>query len=279
MTAQPDADLELNERGRQIFPPSPSARVHRSCLKNLKAALSSWALEILRDSHKQEDLERRPIQVEDHPNGYPRYSALIASHDSFFISRRFSGLRARLLLLKQDRLAILEQRLGRIDREESDMLALGSTRSDNSEERSSVLSEIDEALADYDKLVERNHRIFGLEAPKTRSLAGLRNWVDGNGCIARAETAYLGCSGDLASGADTDDTVMTWLETVVEDGLVGMRRRFGKVYNGFDCFYFWRKYIWKLIGFFFSPLLKSYSDYVAAHGTGTSSRPIYIGYS
>ena len=91
------------------------------------------------------------LVVEDHPNGYPRYSALVASHDSFFLCRRFSTLRARLLLLKQDKLSILEQKLEAIDRNERNPLRLGSSRVDDNAERAAILSEIDSALADYGK--------------------------------------------------------------------------------------------------------------------------------
>ena len=87
--------------------------------------------------------------VEDYRTGYPRFSALVAAHSSFQICRRFSNLRTRLLLLKQDKLSILEQQLEKIDRNEHSPLFLGSSRDDRNEERSSKLSEIDKALADY----------------------------------------------------------------------------------------------------------------------------------
>jgi hypothetical protein len=87
--------------------------------------------------------------VEDFPAGYPRFSALISSHDSFHICRRFSNLRARLLLLQQDRLSLLEKRLEKVDREEVTLLSLGSSRRDTNKDRGSILEEIDAALADY----------------------------------------------------------------------------------------------------------------------------------
>jgi hypothetical protein len=87
--------------------------------------------------------------VEDYPSGYPRLSALIASHDSFHLCRRFSNLRARLLLLKQDRLSLLEKQLQKIDREEISLLSLGSSRRDSNSERNSILTQIDKALAEY----------------------------------------------------------------------------------------------------------------------------------
>ena len=73
--------------------------------------------------------------VEDHPNGYPKLSALMASHDGFFVFRRFSNVRTRLLLLAQDRLAQLGAKLDRVDKENSNRyswhpLAGTETRSD-----------------------------------------------------------------------------------------------------------------------------------------------------
>ena len=91
--------------------------------------------------------------VEDFRPGYPRYSALIGSNDSFQICRRFSILRTRLLLEKQDRLSLLEKELERLDKEEIAPLFLGSIRFDRNKERLQVLSDIDTALADYGTLL------------------------------------------------------------------------------------------------------------------------------
>lgn len=89
------------------------------------------------------------ILVEDYPQGYPRFSALIASSDHFHLCRRFSNLRSRLLLQKQDKLSLLESQLEKIDRDEEATLFLGSRRRDRNQERLSLLVQIDEALADY----------------------------------------------------------------------------------------------------------------------------------
>lgn len=48
------------------------------------------------------------LSVEDFREGYPRFTSLISSHDPFFLFRRFGRLRARLLLIKQDKLAVLD---------------------------------------------------------------------------------------------------------------------------------------------------------------------------
>ena len=94
-------------------------------------------------------LTRERISVEDWPTGYSRFTALIAAHPSFHISRRFTTLRARLLLLKQDRVSELEEKLERLDRDESRKLFLASTRRDANPARRQVLSEIGSALGDY----------------------------------------------------------------------------------------------------------------------------------
>jgi hypothetical protein len=58
-------------------------------------------------------------------------------------------LRARTLLLKQDKLSRLEKKLQAIDKNERETLYLGSCRADRSSERAAVLSHIDNALMDY----------------------------------------------------------------------------------------------------------------------------------
>lgn len=90
-----------------------------------------------------------PILVEDFRPGYPRFTALIASHSPFFIFRRFNRLRARLLLLKQDQLSILENELDQIDQQEKAPIFLGKSRIDRNAERLSVMSRIESALVDY----------------------------------------------------------------------------------------------------------------------------------
>ncbi|KAM3543247.1 hypothetical protein ARSEF1564_003877 [Beauveria bassiana] len=158
--------------------------------------------------------------VETFPPGYPRFSALLASHHSFLLCRQFSTLRTRLLLLKQDRLAILEKQLEKIDREESFPLSLGSSRRDANQERHAVISEIDGALADYDSFLERQQRAMTFDAAPHRAVTNLRNWVHGNGCMARAETAYLEQGEDLVSVTTQQDNAMSWLEAAIEHAYV-----------------------------------------------------------
>ena len=104
-------------------------------------------------AHKQHPLLTSSIPVEDYSSGYPRLSALVGTHSSFFVCRRFSTLRARLLLQKQDRIAELEHQLQHIDEEELQPLFLGSLRRDRNQSRERVLADIDVALQDYGEAV------------------------------------------------------------------------------------------------------------------------------
>lgn len=97
-----------------------------------------------------EDTPLRPV-IENYRLGYPRFSALISSTPSFFAFRRFSRLRARLLLIKQDRLSALEERLDEIDEEEKSPIFLGMSRIDNNADRQDILKDIEAGLEDYGK--------------------------------------------------------------------------------------------------------------------------------
>lgn len=78
-------------------------------------------------------------------------------------------------------------------------------------------------------MIERNHRILGFEAAKPRDVLNLQNWVNGNGCIAREETAYLERYKELLSVSSLDDHAITWLEILVGGILVRLSKCFGKV--------------------------------------------------
>jgi hypothetical protein len=76
------------------------------------------------------------------------------AHSGFMMCRRFTRLRARLLLLKQDRIGCLEEQLDKIDRDEPLPVFLGKSRGDTNLERLSILSQIDSSLADYGEHVK-----------------------------------------------------------------------------------------------------------------------------
>ena len=87
--------------------------------------------------------------VEDFPEGYPRYCALIEAYPGFHIFRRFSKLRARLILRKQDRLSMLEERLEELDHAEEVSLFLTNNKFDENNQRQSLLDEIEKVLQKY----------------------------------------------------------------------------------------------------------------------------------
>ena len=97
--------------------------------------------------------------VEDYPLGYPRFSALVGAHSAFSLSRRFTVVRARLLLVKQDRVSALEGQLRELDEQEQRPLFLGSLRRDGNTERANLLSELDPALADYGNFSSQSIRV------------------------------------------------------------------------------------------------------------------------
>ncbi|CZR64741.1 uncharacterized protein PAC_14640 [Phialocephala subalpina] len=170
--------------------------------------------------NKDGELQRFQNPVEDYPKGYPRLSALMASHDSFQVFRRFSNLRTRLLLLSQDRVALLEKKLDNIDRDEGSPLFLGSSRRDKNEERQSVISDIRDALGTYDDLLERNSRMLAFGAAHPRDVSSLQNWHMGNACISREEMEFLDRREGLLCLSQPNDGLVSWLERFVSQRLM-----------------------------------------------------------
>ena len=66
-----------------------------------------------------------------------------------------------MLLLKQDRLSLLEDELDRIDREEGSPLFLGASRLDANAERLSTLAAIESSLDDYGTRVTDHRKAVG----------------------------------------------------------------------------------------------------------------------
>lgn len=82
------------------------------------------------------------------------------------MSRRFSVIRARLLLFKQQRVAALEKQLEDLDLLEPWPLNLGSFQADANATRLQVLKDIDEALADYGESCARSSPILHAQIRK-----------------------------------------------------------------------------------------------------------------
>lgn len=71
--------------------------------------------------------------------------------------------------------------------------------------------------------------MVAFEAPEQRHVTNLRNWTDGNRCIARAETEYLtGNECELLKVAYHNDNALARVETLVVNALVWVRKPFGK---------------------------------------------------
>ncbi|KAI0887514.1 uncharacterized protein GGS22DRAFT_110549 [Annulohypoxylon maeteangense] len=158
--------------------------------------------------------------LEEYRAGYPRYTALLSSYPSWFIFRRFDKLRARLLLLKQDKLTQLENQLERIDQQETSPLFLGVSRSDRNVDRLSTLLEIEAALIEYDELVERTGRILSLQLAEQKDTKSLQTWVNGTGQLAKNEMSYLSHQCELVSLVSVADSGVLQLESWVEDKLI-----------------------------------------------------------
>ncbi|KAL6825566.1 hypothetical protein J3E69DRAFT_334546 [Trichoderma sp. SZMC 28015] len=224
-------DPELGEQGEQDGPSSRPNR-HITYFNWLSLWIKTWTKTGAATKDACDVTPRQTTrQIEEFPPGYPQFSALVASHNSFHICRRFSTLRTRLLLLKQDRLSLLERQLEKIDRNERAMLSLGSCRVDKNEDRRAVLTEIDDALADYDAFLERHQRALTFSTPPARPVSNLYNWVESKGSIARAETAYLEHQEDIFSLAAPEDNIISWLETLAEYIALYFNKWFAKAEN------------------------------------------------
>jgi hypothetical protein len=99
---------------------------------------------------------------------------LIAAHDSFVIFRRFLHVRTRILLLKQDEIVSLEDKLRDIDNAEAAPFFLGRSRADANPERLKVLSDLDRYLTDYGKGNFYDHTILQPRALTLQILSILR---------------------------------------------------------------------------------------------------------
>ncbi|CAH0054875.1 unnamed protein product [Clonostachys solani] len=165
--------------------------------------------------------------------GYPLFSELIASHPSFHLCRQFGELRARLLLLKQDRLAELELELRRLDGDETNRLFLASRRSDRNQGRQDLITKIDLAMKDYDLFLARLRAVLAYDSAPPRAVGNLQRWIRGHPCMAREETAYLDQTGDLISISPLDDSTTAWLQAAIGDALVclGPKRQGQGIYR------------------------------------------------
>ncbi|EEU35101.1 uncharacterized protein NECHADRAFT_82461 [Fusarium vanettenii 77-13-4] len=167
---------------------------------------------------------QRP-QVEDFPRGYPQFTALMAADESFQVFRRFSNTRTRLLLLSQSRVSQLELELSKLDRDETSPIFLASSQRDKNPERQRVLSELREALKEYDELIVRNMQVSANRSAHPHDVQSLLNWNLANGCISRADMDFLSHRDDLICLSPPRDGLVLWLERHVSEKLLLWTKR------------------------------------------------------
>ena len=80
-----------------------------------------------------------------------------------------------------------------------------------------------------DQFAERTNRMLSFGPAQRRDVESLQNWLDGTGCLAREEAAYLAHQRDLVSLAPVADNAVMQLETWVEDKLIRYCRGFRSV--------------------------------------------------
>ena len=105
------------------------------------------------------------FQVHGGPRGYPELATFLDSDDNFMVYRRFGYVQARLLLEKQERLRLLEQKLDNLDKrqtaEEEDADALCTVDVDPAfkVDRDNLMAKVERAFHDYGKTCPTNPQI------------------------------------------------------------------------------------------------------------------------
>ncbi|CAG8962188.1 hypothetical protein HYFRA_00005239 [Hymenoscyphus fraxineus] len=181
----------------------------RQMLRKTKETISN-VLSLKKASTDGQDKEEivGKKQIEDYKPGYPQYCSLISAHTPYHICRRFTQMRARLLLLKQDQLSLLEDQLEQIDNAERCPIFLGNSRIDINPARKQILSEIQIGLREYDEIIEKNRKVLSYPTPKPRDLTNLTNWIENSASLAAEETGYLSKPDLLTIGMPIDEPLL-----------------------------------------------------------------------
>lgn len=181
---------------------------------------------------------------------------MTSSHRSFYVFRRFSSVRARLLLYKQDIITQLESELEQVDRDESQPLFHGSRRRDINAGRRAILIQLDAAVSEFglhfrvstvffstdsmslDALVARTRETLSLRSPGQREIRSLRDWIGASGCISREESRYLWRDNLMAIGLTEPDSFLDSLGGFMEDVLMFVSNHLSGVRNPqYACYY------------------------------------------
>ncbi|KAH7164845.1 hypothetical protein DER46DRAFT_626606 [Fusarium sp. MPI-SDFR-AT-0072] len=139
-----------------------------------------------------------------HIHAWIRQSA--GAFGCFMANSKHSDPRTLLLLLTQDEIVELEERLNHIDKTGKSPLVLASRHDDRNSDRSTITTKLRAALSACDELLDG-----------TRRSLNLQRWLSGNSCIARNKTSFLKNSADLLSLCPRKDGIVARPERNVCD--------------------------------------------------------------
>ncbi|KAL1638894.1 hypothetical protein SLS58_008479 [Diplodia intermedia] len=127
-----------------------------------------------------------PARKENRFMGYPAFSSLLASDNDAFVVRKFGSLHVRTILLLQDEITQLENRLAQIDKEvaeapqEEYLCHNGSFRGDKlwHRERYDILHHLATLFEKYDRLVTSYSDMQKRPKALKRTVNNIDKWFD-----------------------------------------------------------------------------------------------------
>ncbi|KAI9822405.1 MAG: hypothetical protein M1827_000124 [Pycnora praestabilis] len=134
--------------------------------------------------------------------GYHGFSMWVASDNDFFVLRQFGTLNARIILMKQDRIAELEQRLEMEDRASllDPQADNGSFRNESRPERWRILQDLEKQLKDYNEFVLSYSELKNRPRASGHAVNNVKNWFYNNEeAIAEPERQFVDTDSDLVS--------------------------------------------------------------------------------
>ncbi|KAF2458094.1 hypothetical protein BDY21DRAFT_213108 [Lineolata rhizophorae] len=170
--------------------------------------------------------------LDDFEDGYPRFAAWLVSDPNFTMFRRFKYMRARSLLHLQDKIAMLEDKLKKMDKEDfaADPYILVSRRWDEaqpSSKRDELISEVNVLFKEYDQLLFQLQSLNGIESPRSRNFESVFNELEEKKPMVQSERKTFYQKDDFVSLANGREN--TWLHEKIEDFLIHLPQGFAQV--------------------------------------------------
>ncbi|MDI1492954.1 MAG: hypothetical protein OHK93_004738 [Ramalina farinacea] len=153
-----------------------------------------------------------PKPIEDHPDGFPRLSAFVASASAVAMVRVFNFLRMRLIIERQVEIAKLQERLLQSDLEiagenENELFTLDwEPQSEKRIAQISLMQEIHTKLKDYDDMVGRARTFLATKSPKWRNIQNYKTWLADEQPLNGRENDYLAHGYGYTALAERQDT-------------------------------------------------------------------------